>query len=196
MNIGFDRSTAHVNARLTGLVAILSTLPANGQDAAEQALPGNRLDAIVAEGRELVLLPPYEQMSDGPQGAQSPVGGLSVQSFPTATQQTVVVSFEGKTFRAALPLDGRRTQLAFDPARRAFVELSGSLRIELDEGVDLDAVTDAVGATRIAVFESTGFAIVGLPEDLHPAEAVSRVRNLPGRPDAAVRLRAPRIRWR
>ena len=143
----------------------------------------------------MVLLP-YEPASDGPQGAQSSVDALSVQSFPTASQQTVVVSFEGKTFRAALPLDGRRTWLAFDPARRAFVELSGSLRIELDEGVDLEAVADAVGATGIAVFESLGFAIVGLPEDLHPAEAVSRVRNLPGRPDAAVRLRAPRIRWR
>ena len=46
------------------------------------------------------------------------------------------------------------------------------------------------------VFESVGFAIVDLPKDLHPADAVARVRRLPGEPDAAVRVRGPRIEWR
>lgn len=181
---------------LAALVMILTALPATGQNAAESAFANAPLRVVGAEGRQLVLMPPYEPTSGGLPGVQSPVDGLSVQSFPTASRQTIVVSFEGETFTAALPLDGRRTWLAFDPARRAFAALSGSLRIELNEGVDLDAVADAVGATGIAVFESLGFAIVGLPEDLHPAEAVSRVRDLPGRPDAAVRLRAPQIEWR
>ena len=33
----------------------------------------------------------------------------------------------------------------------------------------------ALGATGITVFESLGFAIVELPEELHPADAVARV---------------------
>ncbi len=176
-------------------LVILWCLAANAQNASKAVLADDGLHRVEAQGRELVLLPSHEHLLNGT-GPQSPIDGLSVRTFPTASQQTIVVTFEGETFRATIPFDGGHTWLAFDPARRTFAELSASLRIELNESLDLEAVTDAVDATGVAVFESLGFAIVSLPRDLQPAEAAARVRNLPGQPDAALRLRAPRMRWR
>ena len=180
---------------LVSLILVWS-VPAPGQNAAESELAGDRLRIVAAEGRELVALPPYSGGPDVAQALPVSVGGLVVQSYEMASRRMHVVIFEGETFRASTPMDGSRSWLAFDPARRAFAALSPSLRIELNEGVDLDAVADAVGATGIAVFDSLGFAVVGLPEGLHPADAESLVRNLSGSPDAAVRLRAPQIQWR
>ena len=70
-----------------------------------------------------------------------------------------------------------------------------SIRVELDGG-GLNAVAEAVRATAIAVFETAGFAIVELPAELHPADALAIVEGLPGAPDASLRPRGARIRWR
>ena len=178
-------------------VALIFWAPlAAGQNAAEPAPPNAPVRIVASEGRELVVLPPYRPAPDASRSVQPGAGGLTVRSYETASRRTLVVSLEGETFRAAAPLDGPGSLLVFDPARRAFAELSPSIRIELGEGLDIDAAAAAVGATGIDVFESLGFAILTLPRGLHPADAVSLVRNLPGRPRAAVRLRAPRIQWR
>ena len=124
------------------------------------------------------------------------VRGLTAQSFETGSRRIHVVSLDGDSYRAATPLDGPRSRVVFDPARRAFAPLLPSIRVELDGDVRLDAVEAALAAVRMTVFESLGFAVVDLPADLHPAEAVQRVRALPGQPEAAVRLRRPGIEWK
>ena len=174
-------------------MALAAALPAEAQEPMERPFAADGIRIVEAEGRDLVVLPSYA----GSAGALEPAsGGFAAQSFEAASRRIHVVTFEGDTFRAATPLDGPRSWIVFDPVRRAFASLLPSIRIELDAGVQLDAVAAEVGATGMTVFGSLGFAIVDLPEDLHPADAVARVRELPGQPDAAVRLRGPRIEWR
>ena len=171
------------------LLAAAAVVPAAAQPADEAFAPGT----VRAEGRELVVLASRE----GSAGAFAlPPGGFAAHSFETDFRRIHVVTFEGETFRAAAPLDGPRSWIVFDPDRRRFASLLPSIRIELKAGPRLDAVAAELGATGVTVFDALGFAIVDLPEDLHPADAVARVRDLPGHPDARVRLRGPRIEWR
>ena len=205
------------------VILLLWTQLAAGQNLAEPALANAPFRIVQSEGRELIVLPPYRpapganrseqpdagglavqpgagglavQPGAGGLTVQPGAGGLAVQSYETASRRLIAVSLEGETFRAAAPLAGPGSLLVFDPARRAFAELSPTIRVELGEGLDVDAAAAAVGATGVEVFESLGFAILTLPRGLHPADAVTVVRNLTGQPGAAVRLRAPRIQWR
>ena len=186
-------STTRHAFRLTVLMALAAALPAEAQEPVDRHLVADGLRIVEAEGRDLVVLPSY---ADSAGALESAPGGFAAQSFVDASRRIHVVTFEGDTFRAATPLDGPRSWIVFDPVRRAFASLLPSIRIELDAGLQLDAIATEVSATGVTVFESLGFAIVDLPEDLHPADAVARVRELPGQPDAAVRLRGPRIEWR
>ena len=177
-------------------MVLASVLPAEAQEPVDRLFVADGLHIVEAEGRDLVVLPSYAG-SAGSAGALEPApDGFAAQSFEDASRRIHVVTFEGDTFRAATPLHGPRSWIVFDPVRRAFASLLPSIRIELDAGLHLDSVAAEVSATGVTVFESLGFAIVDLPEDLHPADAVARVRELPGQPDAAVRLRGPRIEWR
>ena len=178
---------------------LLLALPGSAQDVPDRSFAAEGFRVVVAEGRELVVLPTSGGASDAAQpvpAAQPASGGFAAQSFETASQRIHIVRFDGETYRAATPLDGPRSRIVFDPARRAFASLLPSIRIELDGGVRPDTVAEALDAVGVTVFGSLGFAIIDLPRDLHPADAVARVRRLPGRPDAAVRLRGPRIEWR
>ena len=138
-------------------------------------------------GREVIVLSPTSAL-------QAP--GFAAQSHETATQRIHVVTYQGETFRAATPLAGSGSRIVFDPVRRTFVPLLQSIRVELSGGVPIDAIATEVGAVEIRVFESLGFAIMELPEELHPADAVARVSSAFGGGVASVRLRGPRIEWR
>ena len=171
----------------------VTTLPTAAQDAPQRVDAPDGLLVVTAEGGELLVLPPY--------GTTYPVaprafGGLTATSFETASQRIHVVSLDGDAYRAATPLDGPRSRIVFNPARRAFAALLPSIRVELNAIVRLDAVEAALGAERVMVFESLGFAIVDLPAEVHPADAVERVRALPGQPVATVRLRRPGVEWK
>ena len=171
-----------------GLVALLSV-----QSLLAQGLAAGGLRVTAAADREVIVL---SSDADPSAAARPGLGGVTAQSYATASQRIHVVVFEGETFRAATPLDGPRSRIVFDPARRTFVPLLPSIRVALDDGVALDALAAALGATDVTVFESLGFAIVELPDALHPADAVAQVADLLGRPAASVRLRGPRIEWR
>ena len=186
-------STAPLAFWLAVLMTLAVAVPAEAQEPVDRPFPADGLRIVQAEGRDLVALPSYAGSADVLKTAS---GGFAAQSFEAESRRIHVVTFEGETFRAATPLDGPRSWIAFDPDRRAFASLLPSIRIELGAGLELDAIVAEVGATGVTVFESLGFAIFDLPEDLHPADAVARVQALPGRPDAAVRLRGPRIEWR
>ena len=155
------------------------------------AIGGTRITA--SGGREVIVL---SARAASQAAAQTDTAGFAAQSRETATQRIHVVTFQGETFTAATPLDGPWSRIVFDPARRSFVPLLPSIRVELRDGVRIEAVAAEVGATGITVFESLGFAFVDLPEALHPADAVARVSSVLGQPGASVRLRGPRIEWR
>ena len=181
----FERCLAAI--RLV-LLTLLLTEPLTAQTIANG---GTRITA--AGGREVIVL---SAQAASQAAAQTDAAGFAAQSHETATQRIHVVTFEGETFTAATPLDGPWSRIVFDPARLSFVSLLPSIRVELRDGVQIEAVAAEVGATGITVFESLGFAFLDLPEELHPADAVARVSNVLGQPGASVRLRGPRIEWR
>ncbi len=123
-------------------------------------------------------------------------GGFMARSFETAAYRIHVVTMDGTTFRAATPRSGPRSRLVFDPVRRRFASLLPSIRVEMNKPVDLDALSSAVNAIDVTVIDSLEFAIVHLPVDMHPAEAIRRLRFWPVQPEVAVRLRRPKIEWR
>lgn len=192
-----SRASAESHARQVFWLGVLTVLatgsPLSAQDPADRPSVTPELRIVQAEGRDLVVLPSNAGVPDVSQPASR---RLAAYSFETGSRRIHVVEFEGETFRAATPLKGSRSWLAFDPGRRAFVSLLPSIRIELEPDLQLDAIASELGSTGITVFDSLGFAILELPENLHPAEAVARAKNLPGEPEAAVRLRGPRIEWR
>ncbi len=145
-------------------------------------------------GRQMLILPTSAGKVE--LRAQSASGGIVAQSFESPSHRTHVVYVEGAEYRATTPLQGPGAWIAFDPARRRFESLLPSIRVELAGGRQLDAVVEAVGATGVEAFDSLGFSILYLPSNLHPADAVVRARGLPDQPDASMRLRGPRIKWR
>lgn len=183
----FARFEKTLKIRLLWL-ALLTSAPV-----AAQTLADGAARVAAAGGREVIVLSPLS-----PSQAVAPldVAGFAAESHETATQRIHVVSYQGETFRAATPLAGSGSRIVFDPMRRTFVPLLQSIRVELGGGVPIDAIATEVGATGITVFESLGFAVVELPEDLHPADAVARVSSAFGGGVASVRLRRPRIEWR
>ena len=160
---------------------------------AAQTLTDAAVSISAAGGREVIVLSPP---SASQAVASSDMAGFAAQSHETATQRIHVVSFQGETFRAVTPLAGSGSRIVFDPVRRTFAPLLQSIRVELGGGAPIDAIANEVGATGITVFESLGFAIIELPEELHPADAVARVSSAFGGGVASVRLRGPRIEWR
>ena len=97
----------------------------------------------------------------------SAFGTLAAQAHDTSGKRVHLVSFEGETYRVSTPPQGPGSRIEFDPARRSFLALLPSVRIPLTPG---------------------------LPEELHPADAVARLSRLPGPAAATLRLRAPQIK--
>ena len=156
---------------------------------------------LTVEDREFIVMPAHASAASEPPSLVRAAAGAFPEPIAVEVRETIshrihVVSIDGQTWRASAPLHGPRSWVVFDPARRRFESLLPSIRVELGGGTTPQAVALSVGATGIEVFDSLGFAIVILPGDLHPADALARLRSLPGEPEATARLRRPRINWR
>ena len=172
-------------------IALSAGLPAGPLAAQTSANAGTRVAA--GGGRDVIVLSaPAASAAAG----QEAVPGFAAQSHETATHRIYEVSFGGETFRAATPLRGPGPRIVFDPNRRTFVALLPSIRVVLDEGVRIEALAAHIGATGVTVFESLGFAILDLPGDTHPADAVKQANRAFANAGASVRVRGPRIEWR
>ena len=146
----------------------------------------------IADGRNVLVLPSASASSRMP----SEFGPITGQSHETPFQRVHTVSIDGETYRAATPLDGPASRIVFDPMQRRFVELLPSIRVELDGAADLQAIVASVDAVRVTAFERLGFAIVELPETIHPAHAIQALSSLDGPPEVSLRMRGPPVRWR
>ena len=145
-----------------------------------------------AQGRDVLVL----TSAPGATLVDSAFGPLAARTYDTSSRRMHEVFVDGASYRASTPLQGPASRIAFDPSRGSFVELLPSLRVELGDGAPLQAVVEAIGAVRVTRFDSLGFAIVELPDDLHPADALARLAQLPEPPAATLRLRGPDLEWR
>ena len=157
-----------------------------------QESPAAEFRVAATQGREVVVLPAAKASGQ----VRSASGWINGYSRETAAQRVHLVYFEGRAFRAVTPLEGPSSRIAFDPSRRKFARLLPSIRAEIESPRQLEAAKRALGATRADFFEKLGFAILHLPPDLHPVEAVAKLRALPGQPRASIRLPRPPIQWR
>ena len=169
------------------LAFLLPCLPA----AAQELIAGEYRIAATAD-RELVVLPSTATSIQ----TQLGLGPIDGRSYETLSQRIHVVSFDGEIFRAATPLEGASSRIVFDPKRRKFVQLLPSIRVELEDYAALDSIAEAIGAESATAFEQLGFAIIDLPETIHPVDAIAELEALPERPKASIRIRGPRVRWR
>lgn len=162
-----------------------------GSATAQEAVTDNFVLGTTGN-REVVVLPATDTATQ----LATASGTLSAQSFETGTQRIHSVTFEGETFRASTPLEGPMSRIVFDPAQRRFVPLLPSIRVELDDFSRLDSVVSSLGAIDATPFESLGFAIIELPEALHPVEAIEMLSGSPEVGEASIRLLGSPLRWR
>ena len=178
-------------SRIFRILWCLSALVLNVPAIAQQSTTDN-FSITTTYDREVLVLPSHETSTQ----MQLELGSINGRSFETNLQRVHIVVFDGKTFRASTPLAGPSSRIVFDPSRRTFVQLLPSIRVELEDDIHLDSIARAVGAEKMTFFETLGFAIIDLPETLHPTEAIARLAAHPEQPKATIRLRGPGIEWR
>ena len=184
-------TTSSARKLLLAIPGLAIPLALSLPSAAQEARSGDFLLAS-AQGREVVVLP-TEQASGGARPRQGAVNGYA---FESGDRRVHVIEFEGEVFRAATPLEGPASRIAFDPSRRTFVPLLPSIRVEVESRDRLDAIAKLFGAARPVYFDPLGFGIIDLPGDLHPLEAIERLKTVSGQARASIRLRRPPLEWR
>lgn len=145
-----------------------------------------------AQGREVVVLP-TEQASGSVRQERGTVYGYA---FESGDRRVHVIEFEGEVFRAATPLEGPASRIAFDPSRRTFAPLLPSIRVEVENRDRLNDIAKLLGSANSVYFDQLGFGFIDLPEDLHPLEAIERLKTVSGPARASIRLRRPPLEWR
>lgn len=162
-----------------------------GHTAAAEEPAVDAMQLAQSQGRDVVVLP-QAQSSDSVRSALGPIHARSVE---TRNRRIHTVSFGGRAYRAATPLEGRASRVAFDPGRRKFVAVLSSIRVEVTGQAQVDAIARATGATGTTHIARLGVAFIELPESLHPVEAIKRLKAVPGRPKGSIRLRRPPVKW-
>lgn len=170
-------------------LGVVVLLAAHAAAAEESAADG--LQLVQSQGRDVVVLP-HAKSSDS---VHSTLGPIHARTVETRKRRIHTVSFGGQAYRAATPLEGPASRVAFDPGRRKFVAVLPSVRVEVTDAAQVRAVARATGATRTTHIAKLGIVIIELPESLHPVEAIERLQAVPGRPKGSIRLRRPPVKW-
>ena len=169
------------------LLAVTAGIPAGVQAAGPDGF-----QAVLAQSREVIVLPSSAVLGY----AQSQAGLVTGSSYETRSLRVHVVHCAGGIYRAATPLQGPYSRIAFDPMRRSFARLLPSIRVELSSERQLESAKSALGAEKADFFGKLGFAIIYLPDAVHPLDAIAELAEGPGRHKATIRLSGPRIKWR
>lgn len=184
-------TSSSVRKSLPAFLGLAITLAFSLPCAAQEARSGDFVLAA-AQGREVVVLP-TEQASGTVRQERGTVYGYA---FESGDRRVHVIEFEGEVFRAATPLEGPASRIAFDPSRRTFVPLLPGIRVEVESRERLNAVAKLLGSTNSVYFDRLGFGFIDLPEDLHPLEAIERLKTVSAQARASIRLRRPPLEWR
>ena len=168
-------------------ISIALSLPS-----APQEVRTGDFTVAATQGREVVVLP-TSQASGSVRPGRDTVKGYA---FESGDRRVHIIEYEGEVFRAATPLEGPASRIAFDPSRRTFVPLLPSIRVEAESQAQLEDIAARLGAGKSVYFDTLGFGFVDLPKDLHPLQAIARLETVPGRPKANIRLRRPPLEWR
>ncbi len=98
---------------------------------------------------------------------------------------------KGKDHHVHVALDGPAPYLAFDVEEGRFRNILPSLRVEMNDYADFDAVVQQAGGNGGKVYEALGFALIQLPDDINPAEVAAELSTMPSVTRANIQLQGP-----
>lgn len=157
-----------------------------------QESAGGGFGVVAVSGRNAVLLPSAEATAWVPSAA----GAILGRSYEAGEHRIHELTIEERTYRAATPLDGPASRIAFDVRRRQFVRLLPSIRVECRSRTEAESIARKIGARQTRYLDRLGIAILTLPDTVHPAEAADKVNAQAGRDQASVRFHRRRPQWK
>ena len=83
-------------------------------------------------------------------------------------------------------------RFVFNPEKNDFERLTNSIRIELDDYDKLDELVEDTEAENGRAFPQLGYAIIQLPETVHPVEYIESVQTREGVQSVTVEVEKPR----
>ena len=166
--------------------ALAATLTGLGLLASAQELP---LRTTLVDDRTVVMMP---MQSPGLSGASS-LAGVDIRISMDEQLRTYRASYLGRTYTAYADVSGPPTRFAFDTGDRRFRIVSPTILVELDDYDVLGQLVLERGALTARAYPHLGFALIELPVEADPGEAVDFLGVDPRVRDATV-LFAPAAR--
>ena len=166
--------------------ALAATLTGLGPLASAQELP---LRTTLVDDRTVVMMP---MESPGLSGASS-LAGVDIRISMDEQLRTYRASYLGRTYTAYADVSGPPTRFAFDTGERRFRIVSPTILVELDDYDVLGQLVLERGALTARAYPHLGFALIELPVEADPGEAVEFLGVDPRVRDATV-LFAPAAR--
>ena len=179
-------------ALLLGVLGIGVAAHSVHDSAAAQDSARGGFQVVAVSGRDAVLLPSAAATAQ----LRSAAGAILGRSYETAGHRIHELTIEGRMYRAATPLDGPASRIAFDMRRRQFVRLLPAIRVECASREEAESIARQIGARQTRYLDRLGIAILTLPDPVHPAEAAERVNAAAGREVASVRFYRPGPQWK
>ena len=158
-------------------IALAATLTGLAPLAAAQELI---LRSTLVDDRTVVMMPAE---GSAPAGGPGPAGetrqsgvsslaGVAVRVSVNGDLRTYRADFLGRTYTAYDDLSGPPTRFAFDTGERRFRIVSSTILVELDDYDVLGQLVLERGALAAKGYPQLGFALIELPAEADPAEAV------------------------
>ena len=191
----FPRRSLRVRAGGAAFLGVLGIgLVAHGfcDSAHAQESPRGAFQVVAVSGRNAVLLPSAEATAQ----LRSTAGAILGRSYETGEHRIHELTIEGRTYRAATPLDGPASRIAFDVRLRQFARLLPGIRVECASRTEAESIARRIGARQTRYLDRLGIAFLTLPDAVHPAEAADRVNALAGRDLASVRFHRRKPQWK
>ena len=83
-------------------------------------------------------------------------------------------------------------RFVFNPGKKDFERLTNSIRIELEDYNELDELVKDTEAESGKAFPQLGYAIIRLPETVHPVEYIEEIQSREGVQSVYVEVEKPR----
>ena len=166
--------------------ALAATLTGLGPLASAQELP---LRTTLVDDRTVVMMP----MESPELSGASSLAGVDIRISMNEQLRTYRASYLGRTYTAYADVSGPPTRFAFDTGDRRFRIVSPTILVELDDYDVLGQLVLERGALTARAYPHLGFALIELPVEADPGEAVDFLGVDPRVRDATV-LFAPAAR--
>ena len=170
-----------MHKRLWAYFALLMPLSALVAPASTQELS---IRTTFVDDRTVVVMPTLgSELRD-----ISPLEGVKIEVSVDEGLRTYRASYLGRTYTAYADVSGPSTRFAFDPGRRRFQILASTIRVELEDYDVLGQLVQERGAVAGKAYPQLGFALLELPPETDPAEAVEFLDADPRVRDASVQF--------